>query len=208
MDDKGACCDRERGRYGEHVHKNVGGAARMTIEETLMILAVLKAAYPHAFKGMTRKDGEAMAQLWLRQFETESYAEVDAAVNALIATRTAGYTPTIGEVKEQIQRIRKKDDLDELAAWALVSKACSNGIYGYKEEFAKLPPDVQRAVGAPEQLREWAQMDVETVQSVVASNFQRSYRTTVARQRDFEKLPASVQNVVLQISGNMKMLEG
>ena len=180
----------------------------MSIEETLMIIAVLKAAYPHAFKGMTRKDGEAMAQLWLRQFASESYAEVDAAVNALIATRTAGYTPTIGEVKEQIQRIRKNNDLDELAAWALVSKACCNGIYGYREEFAKLPPDVQRAVGTPEQLKEWAQMDVETVQSVVASNFQRSYRTTVARRKDFEKLPASVQDVVEQISGNMKMLEG
>lgn len=180
----------------------------MSIEETLMILAVLKAAYPHAFKGMTRKDGEAMAQLWLRQFASESYAEVDAAVNALIATRTAGYTPTIGEVKEQIQRIRKNSDLDELAAWALVSKACCNGIYGYREEFAKLPPDVQRAVGTPEQLKEWAQMDVETVQSVVASNFQRSYRTTVARRKDFEKLPTSVQDVVMQISGNMKMLEG
>lgn len=180
----------------------------MSIEETLMILAVLKAAYPHAFKGMTRKDGEAMAQLWLRQFASESYAEVDAAVNALIATRTAGYTPTIGEVKEQIQRIRKNNDLDELAAWALVSKACCNGIYGYREEFAKLPPDVQRAVGTPEQLKEWAQMDVETVQSVVASNFQRSYRTTVARRKDFDKLPASVQDVVKQISGNMKMLEG
>ena len=180
----------------------------MSIEETLMILAVLKAAYPHAFKGMTRKDGEAMAQLWRRQFENESYSEVDAAVNALISTRTAGYSPTIGEVKEQIQRIRKNNDLDELAAWALVSKACSNGLYGYKEEFAKLPPDVQRAVGTPEQLKEWAQMDVETVQSVVASNFQRSYRTTVARRKDFDKLPASVQDVVLQISGNMKMLEG
>ena len=180
----------------------------MSIEETLMILAVLKAAYPHAFKGMTRKDGEAMAQLWRRQFENESYSEVDAAVNALISTRTAGYSPTIGEVKEQIQRIRKNNDLDELAAWALVSKACCNGIYGYREEFAKLPPDVQRAVGTPEQLKEWAQMDVETVQSVVASNFQRSYRTTVARRKDFEKLPASVQDVVKQISGNMKMLEG
>ena len=180
----------------------------MSIEETLMILAVLKAAYPHAFKGMTRKDGEAMALLWQRQFESEPYAEVDAAVNALISTRTAGYSPTIGEVKEQIQRIRKNNDLDELAAWALVSKACCNGIYGYREEFAKLPPDVQRAVGTPEQLKEWAQMDVETVQSVVASNFQRSYRTTVARRKDFDKLPASVQDVVLQISGNMKMLEG
>ena len=180
----------------------------MSIEETLMILAVLKAAYPHAFKGMTRKDGEAMAQLWRRQFENESYSEVDAAVNALISTRTAGYSPTIGEVKEQIQRIRKNNDLDELAAWALVSKACCNGIYGYREEFAKLPPDVQRAVGTPEQLKEWAQMDVETVQSVVASNFQRSYRTTVARRKDFDKLPASVQDVVKQISGNMKMLEG
>jgi hypothetical protein len=179
----------------------------MNTDETLAILSVLKAAYPHSYRGMKETDGWAMVNLWQVQFADVPAQEVAAAVNALIATRTAGYSPTIGEVKEQLQRIRQSGELDEIAAWALGSRACSNGLYGYREEYEKLPPEVQRAVGRPEQLKEWAQMDVETVQSVVASNFQRSYRTAIARQRDFEKLPASVQDTVLQISAGMKMLK-
>ena len=88
----------------------------------------------------------------------------------------------------------------------MVSKACSNGIYGYREEFAKLPPEVQRAVGAPEQLREWAMMDSDTVQSVVASNFQRNYRASQTRAREQAKLPPNVLQMIAGVSERM-MLE-
>ena len=99
-----------------------------------------------------------------------------------------------------MQKLKRSNDLDELAAWALVSKACRNGLYGYREEFAKLPPDVQAAVGAPEQLRAWAMMDTEAVESVIASNFQRNYRTTKARQKELDKLPADVRKMISGIA--------
>ena len=172
----------------------------MTKQEVNEMLAILKAAYPHSFKDMTKADAQAMLNLWARMFEADSRMEVSAAVDALIASRTVGYSPTIGEIKEQMQRLRKHDDLDESAAWALVSKACQNGLYGYREEFAKLPPDVQAAVGQPEQLKQWAMMDADTVESVVASNFQRNYRTRQNRKKEQEKLPPSVREMLSGVS--------
>ena len=177
----------------------------MTRVETAQILAILKAAYPHSFKDMSDVDVEAMLNLWTRIFSADQKEEVGVAVDALIATRTAGYSPTPGEVKEQIRKLKQKEELDESAAWALVSKACANGIYGYKEEFAKLPKAVQDAVGAPEQLHAWAMMDADTVESVVASNFQRNYRTRQARDREMEKLPPNVQNFISGLADSLRL---
>lgn len=177
----------------------------MTKAETVRILAVLKAAYPHAFKNLTKADAEAMLNLWAMQFEADSVDLVAAAVNALISSRQVGYSPTIGEVKAQMQRLTAKEDLSEAAAWALVSKACANGIYGYREEFAKLPEAVQRAVGAPEQLKAWAMMDEDTVESVVASNFKRSYRADQERQKENEMLPKEVKDMLSGVADQMRI---
>ena len=178
----------------------------MSETETIMILAVLKAAYPHAYKGMKKADGEAMVKLWHMQMASDSFEEVQAAVHSLIATRTEGYSPTIGEVKEQIAKLHRSKELSESAAWSLVSKACSNGLYGYREEFAKLPPEVQNVVGSPEQLKEWAAMDAETVQSVVASNFMRNYRVTQQRAKETAMLPQNVKQFIAGVTDSMKML--
>lgn len=174
--------------------------------ETIEILAVLKAAYPHSFKGLTIKDAESMIKLWTNMFQSEPYEAVNAAVSALIATRTTGYSPTVGEVKEQMQRFKESTELSEQAAWAMVSKACTNGLYGYQKEFAKLPPEVQRAVGAPEQLKEWAAMDSETVQSVVASNFMRNYRTQAKREKETAMLPPDIRKMIGSVADGMRMI--
>lgn len=168
----------------------------MNIEQTAMVLSVLKAAYPHAFKDMSKKDGEAMLNLWAGMFAEDSYAEVNSAVGALIATRTAGYSPTVGEVKEQLHRLKHSNDIDEASAWALVSKACRNSSYHSREEFDKLPPEVQAAVGSPEQLKQWAGMDAETVESVVASNFKRSFRVNAQRAAEVSKLPPQIRQMI------------
>lgn len=175
----------------------------MDRQQTMIILSVLKAAYPHAFQNMSKKDGEAMLNLWATMFTDESYEEVNAAIGALISTRTVGYSPTIGEVKEQIHRLHHHADIDEAGAWALVSKACRNSSYHSKEEFAKLPPEVQRAVGSPEQLRQWAGMDAETVESVIASNFKRSFRVQTERAEEVEKLPPQIRQMLGNVSTKM-----
>lgn len=179
----------------------------MTETETLEILAVLKAAFPHSFKGLTKRDAKAMVRLWLRMFAADEYGAVNAAVEALISTRTTGFSPTVGEVKERLRAMSEPDGLSEQSAWALVSKACSNGLYAFRAEFEKLPPEVQRAVGAPEQLREWAGMDAETVQSVVASNFMRNYRTQKKRAAELKMLPPDLRGMIGDLADGMKLIE-
>lgn len=176
--------------------------------QTIKILAVLKAAYPHAFKDMTKADGEAMLSLWGQMFAEESYEQVNAAVAALIAVRKEGFSPTIGEVKEQIYKLRTQVELDENAAWALVSKACRNGSYHSKEEFDKLPEEVQRAVGSPDLIKQWAGMEAETVESVIASTFKKAYRTQAERAKEVSKLPPQIRQMIGGTVDKFKMIEG
>lgn len=180
----------------------------MDRNETMQILTVLKAAYPHSFKGTSKRDANAMIDLWQTMFAADAYEAVNAAVAALISTRKEGFTPTIGEVKERMAFAREQvtGTLSEQSAWALVEKACRNGLYGYQAEFDKLPPDVQRAVGAPEQLKAWAAMDAETVNSVVASNFMRNYRVQIQREKERAMLPPSVLAVLSGVADNMKLI--
>lgn len=184
----------------------------MNRAEVLQTLAILKAAYPHSFqvggKPMPRRDAEAMVSLWERQFADEDPSAVMAAVDGMIATRTAGFSPTIGEIKDQMHRLRAAEGITEAKAWAMVQKACRRGLYNAREEFEKLPPDVQAAVGGPEQIRAWAVMDEETVSSVVASNFRRSFRTIKEREKEMALYPPTVKEYVLGMADKMKLGDG
>lgn len=57
------------------------------------------------------------------------------------------------------------------------------------------------------QLKEWAAMEADALQSVVASNFQRSYKVRASKEREFLALPSAVQQAMTQIAAGMKMPE-
>lgn len=179
----------------------------MTRDETIDLLSVLKAAYPNFYKDMTRKDADHVISLWSEMFKDEPAPLVTLAVKRHIATDTKGFPPHIGAIKSAIVKIQTPDEMTELEAWGLVQKALRNSSYGAQEEFDKLPPVVQRLVGSPNQLREWAMMDTDTISSVVASNFQRSYKARAANEREFLALPADVKNAMEQIAAGIKMPE-
>ena len=177
----------------------------MSREEVLQMLSILKAAYPHSFQKLGKRDAESLANLWERQFADEDPRAVSAAIDSLIATRTVGYSPTIGEIKEQLHRLRNQDQLSEVDAWVLVERACRNGLHHAQEEFDKLPPDVQAAVGGPEQLTAWARMDSETVNSVIASNFRKSYATAQERAKHNAMLPPNVRAMLSEVADQMSI---
>jgi hypothetical protein len=145
--------------------------------------------------------------LWEREFAADDYRVVYAAVRLFMKSGGA-FSPTIGELREKMASFTEDEELPEQAAWAMVAKACANGLYGYQKEFAKLPEAVQRAVGAPEQLKAWAAMDAETVSSVVASNFMRNYRAQAARDREAAMLPPEYREKLAGIVAGMKMIGG
>lgn len=165
----------------------------MTRQETGIIMDILTTAYPAFYNGRNAPDMRMTVNLWAEMFAEDDVKIVAAAVKALIATDDKGFPPHIGAVKGRIRQISNPDEMTEQEAWTHIAKALRNSSYNAEEEFSKLPPILQDVVHAPQQLREWARMDEATVQSVVASNLQRSFRAKAQSRRDFEALPKDVQ---------------
>ncbi len=163
--------------------------------------------YPDDFRNLSDVALKAKINLWHMQFKDDSYADVFAAVMAHIASDTSRFMPPIGVIKASLVKLKQPEDLTEMEAWGLVKKATRNGYYGAKEEFEKLPPMVQRLVGSPNQIREWSMMDSDVLDSVVASNFQRSYKVRAAKEREYLTLPADVRNAMDRLSETMRMPE-
>jgi len=168
----------------------------MTREETLKIMAILRAAYPQYYRSISKQEALDTLNLWTDLFADDDTALVAAAVKALIAGDTREFPPLIGTIKEKMRQITQPKEMTEAEAWGLVAKAIRNSGYSAKKEFDKLPPVIQRIVGSPSQLREWGMMNSETVHSVVASNFQRAYRTMAKREQEWAKLPSDVRKVI------------
>lgn len=75
----------------------------MTQEETTKILAILKAAYPNSYKGMTKDEAYGVIGVWSMQFADMPYFIVAIAVNKLIGTNT--FPPAIKEVKDKLRSV-------------------------------------------------------------------------------------------------------
>lgn len=179
----------------------------MTRDETIDLLSVLKAAYPNFYRDMTRKDADHVISLWAEMFKDEPASVVVLAVKRHIASDTKGFPPHIGAIKDAIVKIMQPEEMTEIEAWNIVRKAIRSHPWDAKEQFEKLPPVLQRLVGSSSQLQEWGQMDADVVSSVVASNFQRSYKVRAAKEREFLALPSAVQQTMAQIAAGMKMPE-
>lgn len=159
------------------------------------LMGAMKTAYPRFYGNMEKQELTEAVALWSEMLGDIEPQTLTMAVKALIAT--SPYPPTIADVRNKALTITGgSNQLSEMEAWALVKKACRNGIYGSVTEFGKLPPPVQKAVGSANMIREWAQMDVQQLDTVVQSNFMRSYKTVSAREQEFAQLPETVQKFV------------
>ena len=160
----------------------------MNLAETTKILAIIDEIYPGFIKG---RDVKSTATIWQMIFPDESFTEVQKAVMAFVAHDVKGFAPVPGMIKAELLSMRPNASMSENEAWGYVSKALKNSMYGYREEFAKLPAEIQQAIGHAEMLREWAMMDESEVQTVIASNFQRSFRAKQASMDKLIALPSS-----------------
>lgn len=75
----------------------------MTKKDALKILAILKAAYPDSYRGMSEKEALGTATVWATQFSNLSADVVLIAVNKTIST--SKFPPSIAEVKDKISGI-------------------------------------------------------------------------------------------------------
>jgi len=180
----------------------------MDRKELLGIFALLEANYEAQFAKKTDLNKKAMVNLWTEHFIDKDYNLVYAAVNTYIATDTSGFIPNVGQINEQIRNLTRKDAMTEQEAFDRIHKAVCNSGYHAREEYEKLPPTLQRLVGSPNQLKEWAVMDADVFNSVVASNLMRSYKAVVKDEEFKQALPESVKQLLGDAVGSFKSIEG
>lgn len=167
----------------------------MTVKEARKLIAVFMVTYPN-YKPI---DTELAAMTWADVMSEYSYEQVNMALRMYMKASTSGFAPTPGQLVEYIQKTAQLQELNEMEAWALVSKAIRNSGYNSVEEFAKLPPIVQKAVGLPSQLRIWA-LDENYNEEVVSSNFIKCYRNELARANELQKLPSEVKQLIKNVA--------
>lgn len=75
----------------------------MTKKEAVQILAILKAAYPASYNGMTKEEASGTVTVWSMQFAEMPVDIVMMAIHKLIST--SKFPPTVAEVKTKIRDI-------------------------------------------------------------------------------------------------------
>ena len=134
--------------------------------------------------------------VWQMMLDEYSYNQVSIALKAYVTSDTSGFAPSVGEIVAKIQLVSQPQELDGMAAWGLVSKALRNGTYGAVEEFKKLPPLVRQAVGMPDNLKNWATSDYQTIETVIQSNFLRTYETVVKHANEINRMPDNIKSLI------------
>ena len=168
----------------------------MTRDETVNIIRVMVDSYPN-YKPNNLSETVDVWQMMLSDYD---YNLVSMALKSYILSDTSGFAPAIGQIVSKIHFITQPQELNEMEAWSLVSKAIRNSIYNSADEYAKLPPIVQKAVGLPSQLVQWA-IDDSYNESVVSSNFMRCYRIELAREKEMSMLPEDARQIAQNGSG-------
>ena len=169
----------------------------MTIKESRKIIAVMMATYPN-YKPI---DAELAATTWANVTEEYTYEQVDNALKMYMQTDTSGFAPSPGQIIDKIHSLTEPTELNEMEAWSLVSKAIRNSGYNSVEEFEKLPPIVQKAVGLPDQLRTWA-LDEHYNEGVARGHFINCYKQILEREQEIQKMPQAVRDMIAKVNLN------
>ena len=161
----------------------------------MKIIRIMVDSYPN----YKPNDISETVDVWQMMLSDYEYNLVAMALKAYILSDTSGFAPSIGQLVGKIQTLTKPQELNEMEAWALVCDALKNCGYNYVEEYEKLPPLVQKAVGLPSQLREWS-LTENLNKDVIGSNFMRCYRIEVERQNEISKMPQNIRQMLENIS--------
>ena len=174
------------------------GGNEMTREQVGKLLMTIQAYYPN----YNPPDKEITLNAWYIMLAEYPEELVLQALRACIATNTSGFAPDVGQIMSKIQTISQPQELDGMTAWGLVSKALRNGTYGAVEEFNKLPSLVKQAVGMPDNLKNWATSDYQTIETVIQSNFLRTYETVVKRANEINRMPDNIKSLIEKTNAN------
>lgn len=173
----------------------------MTRDETKELLMMIKAVYPNF--GIRQEEMTATINAWHMMLEEYPADGVIAAFKIYVKANNTGFAPSVSQLIGAMYQPKENRQLSEGEAWAMVKKAIKDGNYHAEERYNELPPIIQRAVGSPNMISQWAQTDSNEVNTVIMSNFQRTYRALLSKQSFNDKVPETLSGLVLSITDKM-----
>ena len=180
----------------------------MTEQQTVSILSSLRVAYPYFYRNITPNDIALTVRAWQEVFQNEPFELVEIAVKNLLETHT-DYPPNIGHIKQKMREITATatDEPTNEDLWLKLKRAAENGLYGAKEEFEKLPPILQRFLGSPGQLRDYAMMDSERFNTVTKGQFLKQIEVERERERYRKSIPPATLELLRTVAAGMALPE-
>ena len=177
----------------------------MTRQETVVIITLLAGNY-ESFAKRTQTDEQVkiMIDTWHECLGDLDYKLVLQAVKKTILE--SPYPPTIHDVrKNAIEIITPNTQRTGIEAWNEAYSMICNGLYMTEEQFNQASPEVKKFFSNVRQVKELAQTDIKTVNTVVKGQFLKQYEVITERERQQRLLPKQMQDFIAQISEKMDM---
>ena len=171
----------------------------MTREECKKILAAIMVTYPN-FKVVNVEETLNLWELLLNEYD---YKTIEAGLLIYIKSSGSAFAPSVSELIAMTRKPQELTMVSEVDVWREVRPAIRNSGYHAEEEFNKLSETAKKMVGDPQQLREWAMLPSEDIDTVVQSNFKSRFKTMQARQAEISAMPMEIRQM---IESNVKQI--
>ena len=173
----------------------------MTPVEVKKLLMAIDATYPN-FKV---ENPESTAAVWADILDDQNANEIFAAFKVYARTDKSGFAPSPGVLIQTAYELTHKAETgaSEGEAWAVVMRAIKRGIDNSEADFEAFPPAIKRAVGTAAQIRRWA-MSEDFNESVESSNFKRTYRAMLEREKNEALIPANVKALTQGVAARLE----
>lgn len=175
----------------------------MNKTETVQVITLLAGNYDSiAKKESTQK--QLMINTWQECLGDLDYKVVLEAVRKTIME--SPYPPTIHDVrKNAIEIINPVNQKTGIEAWDEAFNMICNGIYMTEEEFNRHSPEVKKFFGNVRQVKELAQCDTDTINTVTKGQFLKQYEVINERIKQQNLLPQKMQDFSKQLAEKMSV---
>lgn len=164
----------------------------MTVNETTELLAIIASMYPNF-----RVDNKSVTiKAWHMVLEDFDYKDIMTGLKLYARTENNQFAPSVNQIIAMTHKPASLCQMDFITAWRFIRKAISRSLYYSEEEFEKLPEEAQKAVGDPSQLREWAQLPSETIDSVTRSKVESQFNALQKRNAELAAMPEDVRELI------------
>lgn len=175
----------------------------MNRQETTQIITLLAGNYS-SIADKTKEQKIMMLNTWIECLGDLDYQLVLQAVKKAIID--SPYPPTIHDIrKNAIEMIKPTTSKTAIEAWTEAYGMICNGSYMTEEDFEYHSPEVKKFFGNVRQVRELAQTDTDTVNTVTKGQFLKQYEVIVEREKEKKLLPQQMQDFIQQIANKMEI---